>query len=106
MVGDDGGKDDYDRAWERRTRRERMRSGTRKASSWSGAMLLGLGPIVTALGAEALAVYNACFADPLCYPTVSAGDGWEGSFAIGLVVTLVGMMVVLSRARTSMTRDG
>lgn len=86
-----------------------IRGGVRKGAQWSGAILVGVGLNVTAIGAQALAVYNACFADPIRYPTGSAGDGWEGFFAVlavGLVVTLVGIIVLESRARASRTSDG
>lgn len=57
-----------------------------------GAILLGVGLVVAALGAECLTVYNACFANPACYPA-SGGLPFEEFFAIlvvGIALSMAG----------------
>lgn len=92
-------KDDYDRAWDRYVKAgsnsREVRPGrvrTLGASRVSGVILLGLGSIIAALGSEALAVYNACFADPACYPSVSELPFGEffGILATGITLIVAG----------------
>ena len=96
-------KDDYDRAWEQRqaTDRARARSArlTGSAIRWTGAILFALGLSLAAVGAEGLAVYNACVANALCFVSLS-GDGWEGFLAVeivGILFVLVGVWTAVLR---------
>jgi uncharacterized membrane protein YphA (DoxX/SURF4 family) len=62
-----------------------------------GAIVLGVGLVVAALGAECLAVFNACFADPACYPA-SGGLPFGEFFAIlvvGIALSLIGGLQVV-----------
>jgi hypothetical protein len=56
----------------------------------SGTITLTLGLILFALGAESLAVYNACFANPSCLPGISDMN-FEGFFGILVAGLLLGM---------------
>ena len=94
-------KEEFDRAWDRRLDQERRRESSRTAVNRSAVILIGLGLVLAALGAEGQAIYNACFANPVCYPTAT-GDGWEGFFALaagGLLVVEVGGILLVCRVR-------
>ena len=68
-----------------------------------GSIVPGVGLLVAALGAECLAVFNACFADPACYPSTSALPFGElfGILAVGLILTVAGgVQVVAGSVRT------
>jgi hypothetical protein len=59
---------------------------------WEGGIVLGVGLVFAALGAECLAAFNACFADPACYPS-SSGLPFEEFFVIlvvGISVSVAG----------------
>lgn len=99
-------KDDYDRAWDRRPAADRAaarRIGMAAWSKWASAAILAVaGFALAAVGAEALAVYNACFANALCYRGLS-GDGWEGFLAfewIGILLLHVEVRVLFHRSFT------
>lgn len=99
----DSTKDDYDRAWDRRLAADRAAARFVRVVAWSkrasAAILAVAGFALAAVGAEALAVYNASFANALCLVGPS-GDEWEGFLAVELVGTLlllVGLWVLFLR---------
>jgi hypothetical protein len=59
---------------------------------WEGGIVLGVGLVFAALGAECLAAFNACFADPACYPSSSAMPFGEffGILSLGVILSLAG----------------
>lgn len=101
-------KDEYDRAWERReaaNREARRWDGTRpairRAIGVTAAILLGLGLLLAALGAESLATLDACIADPACLPTAwdSAFEEFFGVLAIGIVLSVYGVVQLAFKLR-------
>jgi hypothetical protein len=60
----------------------------------SGTITFTLGLIVSALGAESLAVYNACFANPSCVSGIS-GMNFGGFFSILVAGVILGMAGVV-----------
>ncbi|HZY92001.1 MAG TPA: hypothetical protein VFG07_04400 [Thermoplasmata archaeon] len=106
-------KDDYDRAWARyvnaRAQGEQTdphRTRIRRATLLSGVILLGLGSIISALGNETLSVYNACFADPACFPSSSELPFGEffGVLAIGIILIFVGAVLLAVNLRRESTQ--
>lgn len=57
-----------------------------------GAIVLGVGLAVAALGAECLAAFNSCLADPACYPASGGLPFGEffGILVVGIAVSLTG----------------
>jgi hypothetical protein len=72
--------------------------------SWvrDGAVVLGVGLLFTTLGAECLAPFNACFADPACYPSSSVlpFGMFFGLLAVGIVVSVAGAVQLVVGLRT------
>lgn len=98
-------RDDYDRAWEAHVekqhlaaRRKRIQTVLLRTSTLSGLILLGLGLLFVALGVEVLGVYDACFANPNCLPTISGMNFTEffGILAVGILLFLVGMVLLVA----------
>jgi hypothetical protein len=74
----------------------------------SGTITFTLGLIISALGAESLAVYNACFANPGCLPGIS-GMNFEGFFGIlvaGIILGMAGAVLLLVGLRLSRRSAG
>jgi hypothetical protein len=69
----------------------------------SGTITFTLGLIISALGAESLAVYNACFANSTCLPSIS-GLNFEAFIAIlvaGVILGMAGAVQLLVALRVS-----
>jgi len=67
-----------------------------------GAIALEVGLLFAALGGEGLAAFNACFADPACFP---GADGMPfedsfGMFAAGIAVSVAGAVQLAAGFRT------
>jgi hypothetical protein len=74
----------------------------------SGTITFTLGLIISALGAESLAVYNACFANPSCLSGIS-GLNFEGFFGIlvgGLLLGMAGAVQLWFGSRPSSESTG
>lgn len=72
-----------------------------------GAVVLGIGLVVAALGAECLAAFSACFADPACYP-MSGGLPFGEFFAIlvvGIGLSMTGAVQLLLGLRLEPVRS-
>ena len=67
-----------------------------RSGAWEGWIVLGVGLVFAALGAECLAVFNACFADPACYPSSSSMPFGEffGILAVGVILSFAGSVQV------------
>jgi len=84
-----------------------MAANVRAAFAFRGAgeVTLAVGLIFIAAGAEALAVFNACVADPGCLPDASGLN--VGAFfailAVGIVLALIGARILEAWLKVSRT---
>lgn len=65
----------------------------------AGAITLAIGLILVAVGAESLAVYNACVADPAClsFAAVMNVGAFFAILAVGIVLAVAGVWVSFAR---------
>ena len=84
-----------------------MAANVRAAFAFRGAgeVTLAVGLIFIAAGVEALAVFNACVADPGCLPDASGLN--VGAFfailAVGIVLALIGARILEAWLKVSRT---
>jgi len=82
-----------------------MAANVRAAFAFRGAgeVTLAVGLIFIAAGVEALAVFNACVADPGCLPDASALN--VGAFfailAVGIVLAVTGVRILVVTPKVS-----
>lgn len=66
-----------------------------------GGVTLFVGLLFVAAGAEALGAFNACVANPACFPYASTmnPDGFFGILLVGILLAVAGSLVLVADLR-------